>query len=110
MAVPCQICDKLFSNQSSMKRHLKEVHNSDTFSVAYDDKHNYKCMEEGCNTSFIESDQLRQHLKLIHNIDDEGIELEFKCYEGNFISTYQLYHNAYIFREGQGTTIQFRIL
>ena len=55
----CDICNKLFSNQSNLRKHIKSVH----------EKMKFKC--EICGS---QKDNLRRHKKAVHSKS-----IEFKC-------------------------------
>lgn len=81
MSFKCAICLKNFGQQSSVKRHMREVHKEDTPNSYDFDQYNNKCLEEGCNTSFRNIAILREHLKSQHNIEFEVEDLNFKLYQ-----------------------------
>ncbi|KAJ8964007.1 hypothetical protein NQ314_005219 [Rhamnusium bicolor] len=68
--VMCKHCDKIFSVQSSLNRHLLEKHNITSNIISYDASvFNFKCLETNCNVSFKLNEELRQHLKDTHSHD-----------------------------------------
>ncbi|CAG9772283.1 unnamed protein product [Ceutorhynchus assimilis] len=69
MPVSCLICFKVFSTQSSVNRHLKNVHKQEKNNIiSYPYDHfNSKCLEENCGTSFRFISELRCHLETVHN-------------------------------------------
>ncbi|CAH1236533.1 unnamed protein product [Diabrotica balteata] len=81
MALVCEICCKHFSTQSSLNRHLKNVHKKtqkEKIIVAYNfEQFDSKCLEENCNTSYRFTAELRHHLQTIHNKDMETEVLNF---------------------------------
>lgn len=83
MGVYCFKCDKIFSNQSSLNRHQKEVHKTDaSIGFGYDFfAGNFKCLE-GCHISFKRNDDLRSHLTHEHDIPQEIFTKLFVSIEG----------------------------
>lgn len=68
MAVMCHTCEKLFSTQSTLNRHIREVHQKVTEPVSYgrDSKYNSRCMEPNCDNAFTNNKGLMGHLQNIH--------------------------------------------
>ena len=62
MMEKCDICNKLFSNKSSLTKHIKSVH----------EKIKFKC--EICDKEFSQEDNLQRHKKAVHSKN-----IEFKC-------------------------------
>ena len=58
----CNLCNKLFSNQSNLRKHIKSVH----------EKIKFKC--EICTKNFTRKDNLLSHKRNIHSKN-----IEFKC-------------------------------
>ncbi|VEN61886.1 unnamed protein product, partial [Callosobruchus maculatus] len=82
MAVFCSQCEKPFSRQSTLNRHLREVHNLKSSVVSYDPRNsrykNFICGEENCNSSFINCQNLREHLYEAHKIEKSSVqEMDF---------------------------------
>lgn len=77
MGVVCGICNKLYTTQSSLNRHLNLDHNhSKRNIITYDfELHNAKCLE--CRCSFRYTSLLREHLHNEHNMDMEIMEKDF---------------------------------
>ncbi|CAH1103846.1 unnamed protein product [Psylliodes chrysocephalus] len=99
MSVICKYCNKLFTLQSNLNRHLKNVHNrTETNIICYEyNIHSNKCLE-GCHASFINIMQLRQHFTQAHKIDFEEKTLNFGNIEGVYIVFFILFSfvNSYI--------------
>ena len=58
----CNLCNKLFSNQSNLGKRIKSVH----------EKMKFKC--EICGKEFSQKDDLQRHKKAVHSKS-----IEFKC-------------------------------
>ena len=58
----CDICNKLFSNKSNLRKHIKSVH----------EKIKFKC--EICDKEFSQEDNLQRHKKAVHSKN-----IEFNC-------------------------------
>ena len=65
----CDICNKLFSNKSNLRKHIKSVH----------EKMKFKC--EICTTNFTRKDNLLSHKRNIHS---KSIEFECTACEKKF--------------------------
>lgn len=83
--VYCFYCENVYSKQSNLNRHLKEVHRVRTVSnVDYlYDVASFKCLE-GCEISFKHNIDLRNHLKNNHDIGCNLKELEFSTLDSKF--------------------------
>lgn len=98
MPVACKICQKIFCSQSSVNRHLKNVHSKqDKNIVSYEySRFNSKCLEKDCNTSYRFVAELRCHLESAHNklMDKEVIIFktleEFQCWFNDICKTNNL--------------------
>lgn len=78
MAVLCKICEKVFSTQCNLNKHLKNTHNSKRNIVSYDKSIcNFKCLEKDCNSSFKQNSFLINHLCEKHNFHFEEDKFEF---------------------------------
>ncbi|KAH1021709.1 hypothetical protein HUJ04_011193 [Dendroctonus ponderosae] len=84
MGVTCFVCNKIFSRQSNLNRHCREVHGLEASIVSYDKSvWNYKCLESNCNNSYQKNENLVQHLQRVHNLlFDEPEEIVFTSYSG----------------------------
>lgn len=83
----CFICDNIFTSQSNLNRHSKNVHNITNIAISYNKSvFNYKCLEELCNHSFRYNLDLIKHLKSKHSfkIEDEEIKT-FANLEGIYL-------------------------
>ena len=58
----CDICNKLFSNKSNLRKHIKSVHEK------------MKFKSEICDKEFSQEDNLQRHKKAVHSKS-----IEFKC-------------------------------
>ncbi|KAK2578290.1 hypothetical protein KPH14_007655 [Odynerus spinipes] len=70
MSVFCFHCEKLFSTQSNLNRHIREVHleeNSDLTSSHSYETHNFKCLE-GCQISFRQFEDWLSKIELENSI------------------------------------------
>lgn len=76
MAVICKFCEKIFSTQSNLNKHLRNVHKQEQKNIiSYDyNFSNIKCLS--CHCSFRFTCDLRYHLKLVHSqvIDEENMQ------------------------------------
>ncbi|XP_069679650.1 uncharacterized protein [Periplaneta americana] len=81
MGVACLLCNKIFSNQTNVNRHKREVHDCrEKEVIEYDkDVSVFKCLE-GCEVSFKYNSDLRIHLQKKH-INQECEEQEFSSFE-----------------------------
>ncbi|XP_050314961.1 uncharacterized protein LOC126749334 [Anthonomus grandis grandis] len=78
MGVVCKYCEKLFSSQSNINKHIKNVHKLKASAVSYDKAvWNSKCMESACNSSFQRNEDLVIHLRTEHNMFFETEDLFF---------------------------------
>ncbi|XP_019427364.1 PREDICTED: transcription factor IIIA isoform X1 [Lupinus angustifolius] len=66
---PIQNCNLLFSLQSNMKRHVKEMHNESSTSTSAEGQKQYVCPEVGCGKVFKYASKLRKH-------EDSHVKLE----------------------------------
>nr|CAI5842228.1 unnamed protein product [Callosobruchus analis] len=87
MAVLCFHCEKPFSNQSSLNRPQREVHNLKCSILNYDPANsgykNFICSEDNCNSAFKNSQNLREHLYEIHNNEKTFVqEIDFLSMAG----------------------------
>ena len=87
MSFTCATCKKVFSCQSSLSRHIKQVHDkiknhkcpqcewkfstkSDVnrhVKQVHDNKKDHKCSRSGCNAEFTVKSDLTNHIKFKHN-------------------------------------------
>lgn len=96
MSVCCLICEKIFSTQSTLNRHLREKHDLEKKNIVSYERnvHTFKCNECGCNSSFINNQELRLHLDDGHGIKTNLMEvLKFSSYEGKFFNFISLVPN-----------------
>lgn len=93
MSVICLVCDKIFTKQSNLNRHLQNVHNLEPKPVSYDNNiWNYKCLETSCNNSFPRCESLIIHLQTVHNvIFEETEEIVFSNKSGKSVPTYYFF-------------------
>ena len=64
----CLICEKLYSSQSNLNRHIQEVHRQVPEPISYgcDSKYNSRCMEPNCDNVFQNNKDLINHLHTFH--------------------------------------------
>ena len=88
MAVICKFCEKIFSSQSCLNRHVRKTHKiKEKQIVSYDwNIYNSKCFD--CKCSFIQTVDLRNHLINVHNIKLETEELQFDSIVGKHFFIY----------------------
>lgn len=84
MAVHCFHCEKVFSSQSNLNRHLSEKHNISNNIVPLEKKNNFQCLNCDAIISFKNCNDLRMHLQEEHNIITETTELQFSSHEGKY--------------------------
>lgn len=65
--IKCELCESMFINLNSLRRHLRKYHNNQP-SIVYDEKRKTTCSK--CNLTFEDPKQLTRH-KFTH--------LEFEC-------------------------------
>ena len=85
MGVVCKVCKKIFTRQSNLNAHLKNIH-KEIFNniISYDfNVFNNKCLE-GCNVSFRNVNDLRKHLEHLHNFNVEAEILNFPSLMGMY--------------------------
>ncbi|KAJ8951703.1 hypothetical protein NQ314_007652, partial [Rhamnusium bicolor] len=69
MSAMCKICEKEFSSQFNLNKHLKNVHKTKPVAVSYKKSvWSYKCEEPSCNSSFYRNQGLIDHLLMCHNM------------------------------------------
>ncbi|KAJ8932895.1 hypothetical protein NQ314_014376 [Rhamnusium bicolor] len=79
MSAMCKICEKEFSSQFNLNKHLKNVHKTKPVAVSYKKSvWSYKCEEPSCNSSFYRNQGLIDHLLMCHNIEVESETRQFK--------------------------------
>lgn len=79
MPIFCNYCEKLFSTQSNLNRHTKEVHpdKNQELTITYPHEvYLFKCLE-GCQMSFRFNKDLRNHLSIKHNMEIDYEKLIF---------------------------------
>lgn len=69
---PIENCNREFTIQGNMKRHVKELHHEGTTSTDSGDQKQYICQEIGCGKVFKYASKLRQHE------DSHGLLLKFQ--------------------------------
>ncbi|XP_072394744.1 uncharacterized protein [Diabrotica undecimpunctata] len=90
MVVMCKECSKVYSSQSNLNRHLKEIHGLNAQIISYDkNMTSIKCLE-GCNISFRLRLELVGHLEDCHNFKMEREMYKFSTIEGQYESIYFL--------------------
>nr|CAI5820051.1 unnamed protein product [Callosobruchus analis] len=82
MSATCEFCEKIFTLNKNLTRHLREIHGVEQkSSLTYPfETYNDKCYE-GCNLSFFTIGQLKDHFLNNHDFTFEEEQLNFKCYE-----------------------------
>ncbi|KAJ8927909.1 hypothetical protein NQ314_019539 [Rhamnusium bicolor] len=79
MSAMCKICEKEFSSQFNLNKHLENVHKTKPVAVSYKKSvWSYKCEEPSCNSSFYRNQGLIDHLLMCHNIEVESETRQFK--------------------------------
>lgn len=84
MPIFCFHCEKLFSNQSNLNRHTREVHHdkNQELTIQYPlEVYLFKCLE-GCQVSFRFNKDLRNHLRIKHNLEFDSEKLIFRGKDG----------------------------
>ncbi|KAH9676035.1 hypothetical protein KPL70_019011 [Citrus sinensis] len=66
---PIENCNREFTIQGNMKRHVKELHHEGTTSTDSGDQKQYICQEIGCGKVFKYASKLRQHEDSHVNLD-----------------------------------------
>ncbi|XP_072395518.1 zinc finger transcription factor family protein 17-like [Diabrotica undecimpunctata] len=86
MVVMCKECSKVYSSQSNLNRHLKEIHGLNAQIIFYDKNvTSFKCLE-GCNISF------RLRLELVRHLEDcHNFKMEREMYEFSTIEDFQIW-------------------
>lgn len=86
MGVLCFICEKVFSNQSNINKHMRNVHNKQSPSIIeYEGSVGlFKCLD-GCNVSFKCNKDLRNHLQQKHSVYQEILTPTFTSYSGKHL-------------------------
>lgn len=92
MPVLCFDCDKLFSTQFNLNKHLRNVHNKPSRCIEYRSETKYICVE--CSLFFKFNRDLRSHLEQKHNFENNIEFLQFKNVDGE----YKIY-SIIVFRE-----------
>ncbi|KAJ8950537.1 hypothetical protein NQ314_007846 [Rhamnusium bicolor] len=83
MSAMCKICEKEFSSQFNLNKHLKNGHKTKPVAVYYKKSvWSYKCEEPSCNSSFYRNQGLIDHLLMCHNIEVESETRQFKALQG----------------------------
>ncbi|KAJ8933250.1 hypothetical protein NQ314_014131 [Rhamnusium bicolor] len=83
MSAMCKICEKEFSSQFNLNKHLENVHKTKPVAVSYKKSvWSYKCEEPSCNSSFYRNQGLIDHLLMCHNIEVESETRQFKTLQG----------------------------
>lgn len=89
MPVFCFKCEKVFSTQRNLNRHVREVHFDESqekldMTINYClETHLFKCLE-GCDMSFKFNNHLRNHLKNVHFFEITNETLTFGKINGEF--------------------------
>ncbi|KAJ8927486.1 hypothetical protein NQ314_020049, partial [Rhamnusium bicolor] len=79
MSAMCKICEKEFSSQFNLNKHLKNVHKTKPVAVSYKKSvWSYKCEEPSCNSSFHRNQGLIDYLLMCHSIEVESETRQFK--------------------------------
>ena len=72
--IPCQLCPKIFTKKSNLRKHLRIIHSETT----------YSCPD--CDLRFIHHRNMKKHRKVVHN----GVCYQCTQCECNFRSKYNL--------------------
>lgn len=82
MVVNCDTCNKVFSSQKSLNKHLRNIHKQtekNVHSFEYD-MFNQKCLE--CRISFRQISDLRYHLQNFHKVEMMEEQHQFTTKDG----------------------------
>ncbi|KAJ8960361.1 hypothetical protein NQ314_006089 [Rhamnusium bicolor] len=91
MSAMCKICEKEFSSQFNLNKHLENVHKTKPVAVSYKKSvWSYKCEEPSCNSSFYRNQGLIDHLLMCHNIEVESETRQFKTLQVDLITKQDL--------------------
>lgn len=82
MPVLCFECDKFFSTQFNLNKHLKNVHNKKSKWIEYGSETKYMCVE--CSLFFKFNGDLRKHLEHKHKFKNNVVHLQFKSFDGEY--------------------------
>lgn len=85
MPVMCKFCNKIFSRQFTINRHIREIHMEQVEPVSYaKERWGFKCLEANCDTSFQQGPFLIAHLEKVHELKFESEIIMFENMDGKF--------------------------
>ncbi|XP_072400090.1 uncharacterized protein [Diabrotica undecimpunctata] len=78
MPVTCKYCDKVFSRQFTLNRHVTQIHFKQVERISYaKNVWGFKCLEPDCDNSFQQGKFLINHLENVHNLKFESQTINF---------------------------------
>ena len=79
--IPCNLCEKSFTDRSNMYRHKRKCHQVESQMELWR-KSRIRCLEEDCGFATDTTEKLSAHLTEKHGIEITVVERKFESFEG----------------------------